>query len=253
MGNQVKHEFLNIFNLLLAGYRVKTPTDWKKVPGGKRNWDNLVASIANVQPQVKKEYGAIKKWSREIFIKLAADKLKLSVTPELIHEAADAYWITLTQKTRVFPGALKLFHTIAAHHRPIYLITSSDARLNMQPNGQFIYDPAYSEALKRQRIELLREKGLDFRLVSIGDPEDKPSLEFFTKGIKMAEKDLHTKINLNQCVMVGDSYTGDLETPHKKLNFGLVILFNKDLTTTKLESGNYISTGNLAKIPPYLK
>ena len=45
-------------------------------------------------------------------MKLAADKANLRVTPKLVHEAADAYWLTLTEQTMVYPHALGLIKTI---------------------------------------------------------------------------------------------------------------------------------------------
>ena len=114
-----------------------------------------------MQKQVLQGYGTKKKWSREVFIKLYADRLNIEITPEVIHSSIYVYWILLTKKTIVFNDALRLFKTIHNFKRPIYLITSSDARLKMQPNGQFIYDPEYSKKLKAERIEILKERGLD--------------------------------------------------------------------------------------------
>jgi hypothetical protein len=106
--------------------------------------------------------------------------------------------------------------------------------------------------LKRERIELLREKGLHFRLVSIGDPEDKPSVEFFEKGLKMAEDDLGTSIDRSQCIMFGDSYGGDLQTPLEKLGFGMVVHFHKTFSTTVMEGERYLSTNDLTSVLGYI-
>lgn len=242
---KVTEEFNNIFDLMLAGYRVKEDKDWQQVPGGKESFERLLERIGSCQIQIEKNFGQVKKWSREVFIKLAAENVGVAITPELIHEAADGYWMTLTEQTEVFEGAQKLFTYLHETKQPVFLITSSDARLKMQTDGQFIYDPGYSESLKRERIELLRNRGLDFRLVSIGDPEDKPNREFFEKGISMAQANLGHELNLNECVMVGDSYGGDLETPHKVLGFGLVVLFVKGQEVLKEEGERFISTGDL--------
>lgn len=249
---QVQKNFNNIFQLMMSGYRVQVEDDWQKVPGGRESFDILIQNIENSQVRVKQKYGAIKKWSREVFVKLAAGQTGLKVTPEQVHEAADAYWLTLTEQTKVYPHALELIKEIRRHNRPIYLITSSDGRLKMDDEGQFDYDPPYSEALKRQRIELLREKGVIFNALSIGDPEDKPHLDFFEKGIKIAEQDLGEEVDIRNAIMIGDSFGGDLQTPKEKMGFGLVVLFKKGLDKTQVVDEHQIITGKLSDITNYL-
>lgn len=129
----------------------------------------------------------------------------------------------------------------------------SDGRLKMDNKGQFDYDPKYSEALKRQRIELLREKGVNFNAVSIGDPEDKPHPDFFQKGIKIAEKDLGSSIDLMHAIMIGDSFAGDLQTPKEQLGFGLVVLFQKDKLDTEVIDEHQITTGKLFEVVKFLR
>lgn len=248
----VQDNFNNIFQLMMAGYRIKDEEDWQQVRGRKEAFEKSLQEIENSQVRVKQKYGVIKKWIREVLIKLAAEQAGLKTTPMLVHEAADAYWITLTQQTVVYPHALKLIKEIKRHERPIYLITSSDRRLKMDEEGQFDYDPKYSEALKRERIELLREKGVMFNTLSIGDPEDKPHLDFFQKGIKIAEQDLGQPINISKAIMVGDSFGGDLQTPKEQMGFALVVLFQKDKVDTEVIDERQINTGNLSEIANFL-
>lgn len=251
---RIKKRFIEIFELILAGYRIKSEKDWAKVPGGKVAFDKLMLKIDSLQTKVKHDFGATKKWSREVFVKIAADELSIKVPPEIVHEAAEAYWLTLTDKIEVFPGTIEFFEFLTLNNLPIYFITSSDARLKMLHDGQFIYEPEYSEQLKRHRIELLREKGLNYRFVSIGDPEDKPSVEFFQKGIDLAKEDLKlTEFDFSKAVMIGDSIKGDLETPKEALHFGLVVLFKKGQANLIEHEENYISTGNLTTIINWLE
>ncbi|OGK27685.1 hypothetical protein A3G67_00980 [Candidatus Roizmanbacteria bacterium RIFCSPLOWO2_12_FULL_40_12] len=249
---QVQTNFNQLFDLMLSGYRVKAEEDWQNVPGGKSAFDNLVEKIETSQKRVKEKYGGVKKWSREVFIKLAADQAGVRVAPELVHEAADAYWLTLTEQTTVFPQVLDLIQEIQKHNRPIYLITSSDARLKMDSDGQFDYDPTYSEGLKRERIELLREKGVTFNAVSIGDPEDKPHMDFFQKGVKKAEEDLGHPIDLSNSLMFGDSFGGDLQVPKEQLGFGLVVLFQKGNEKTEIVDNRQIDTGDVSSVLQYM-
>ncbi|MDD5147128.1 MAG: hypothetical protein PHV63_01060 [Candidatus Daviesbacteria bacterium] len=248
----VQNNFNNIFELMLSGYRVKDEDDWRKVKGGKEVFNNLLNDIENSQIRIKEKYGVIKKWSREVFVKLAAEKAGLKVTPALVHEAVDAYWLILTEQTIAYPHALNLIQKIKARSRPIYLITSSDGRLKMDNEGQFDYDPQYSAALKRQRIELLREKGVIFNAVSIGDPEDKPHQDFFEKGLKIAENDLGSILDTSHVIIVGDSFGGDLQTPKEKMGFGLVVLFEKDRSNTEVVDEHQITTGILSEVANFL-
>lgn len=250
--SQIQTNFNQLFDLMLSGYRVKNEDDWQKISGGKPAFDNLVARVERSQQRVKEKYGSIKKWSREVFIKLAADQAGLKVTSELVHEAADAYWLTLTKQTTVFSQAINLIKVIKKHNRPIYLITSSDARLKMDDEGQFDYDPSYSETLKRKRIELLRDKGVDFNKVSIGDPEDKPHVDFFQKGVRKAEEDMGKPVDLSNSLMFGDSFAGDLQTPKEQMGFGLVILFEKGKETTKVVDSRQINTGDVSQVLQYI-
>lgn len=252
IGKKVAEEFSIIFDQMLTGYRIKNENEWENSTVSKETYRMLISNIEQVQAEVLKNWGASKKWSREVFIKMAADRVGIDVTPELVHEAADAYWMTLTEKTKFFDGVKPLFKKLTDLNRPVFLITSSDGRLKMNENGNFEYDPKYSEALKRQRIELLREKGLHFNLVTIGDPEDKPHISFFMKGVKNAQEVIGD-FNFENCVMVGDSYGGDLQTPREEMGFGYVILFEKNRTETKLEENNLIKTGNLVETLRFFK
>lgn len=239
---KVKANFIAIFNLMLVGHQA---TDSEQVEDYKK----LLTRIEALQPD--KTY-APKKWSREVFIKLAAEEAGVEVSPEIVHETADAYWWDLGQKTKVFEGVKDLIAEIKKHGRPIYLITGSDARLKMQTDGTFSYDPEYSENLKRERIELLREKGIDFSLVSTGDPEDKPHIDFFQKAINLATDDMGEPIDFKNTIMVGDSYAGDLKVPLEHFGFGLGVLFNKNEGDTQISDRHQISTGNISSVSDFL-
>lgn len=251
VGKKVASEFVHIFDLLLAGYRIHDKAQWASSPYKENDFNSLLQKIETLQKEIKGKWGAVKKWSREGLIKIASDTLGLKTTPELIHKAADGYWFTLTEKTTVFSGAISLIDYLNSIKRPVFLITSSDGRLTLQDNGQFTYDPAYSESLKRNRIELLRKRGIQFNSVSIGDPEDKPHDNFFIKGIKKAQESIG-EFNLANCIMVGDSYAGDLETPYRKLGFGLIILFEKDRKDTIKIDNRFIKTDNLSAVSSFL-
>ncbi|MFH0979840.1 MAG: HAD family hydrolase [Candidatus Roizmanbacteria bacterium] len=244
--NKIKNRFNQIFQTLMQEHMTTGESN-------KKLHDSIMLRINQLQEPVIKQYGMIKKWSREVFLKMASEDCDIQLKPEIIYSAIDAYWNIISEKSDPMPGVLDLFQEIKAHSSPVYLITSSDARLKINNQGLFEYDSRYSEEFKKKRMETLKQKGLFFNKVSIGDPEDKPHLDFFEKGIRIAEKDLGYKINTKNIIMFGDSYAGDLQTPKEKLGFGLVVLFKKDQGQTIEESERYISTGNISSVTDYLK
>lgn len=248
VGSAIKNKVNDYYNLMLAGVRIKDEKGWVTIPGGKVAFQNLLHLVEGFQQNIIKQFGVAKKWSREVFVKLAADELAIKVTPELVHEAVDAYWTELSQITKSFDDAVALIKTIKEHHRPIYLLTSSDGRLQLQDDNQFLYNPVYSEALKRERIELLRNKGIEFNLLSIGDPEDKPHRDFFEKGIARAAEDLGQSINLKNAVMIGDSFVSDLQTPKEQLGFGMVVLIDRSGEPLHFVDSQQVNTNNLIEI-----
>ncbi len=252
VGLMMKNQVNEYYDLMLQGCRVKKENDWLKIKGGREAFESLFKEVSSRQESIKKIYGVPKKWSRELFVKLAADKFNIRVTPELINEAVDAYWIELSKITQSFADAVELIKTIKSHKRPICLMTSSDARLKMQPDGQFIYNPEYSEALKRERIELLRDKGIDFDLLSIGDPEDKPHKDFFEKGVNKLSGELGFAIDISKAIIVGDQYSMDLQTPKEQLGFGLAILVNRKTPHLEIIDEHQVNTDNLSLIADFL-
>lgn len=252
LAKKIKIRFLEIFDTLLAGYRVKNEHDWEKVKGSKQEFEELLDRISQIQPRVISNYGSMKKWSREIFVKLACDDIGVVITPRLIDEATNAYWDTLSENSKVFEGVLTLFQTIKDHQRPIYFITSSDSRMRLASDGLFDYVPSESEEFKRLRIEKLRTKGLTFAGLAIGDPEDKPSREFFEKGIRMAKSDQGERFSYENCLMFGDSFAGDLQTPKEIFEFGLVVLFQQGLENLQVVDTQQINVGKLDEVIKYL-
>lgn len=245
---EVQENFNKLFGLMMAGYRVKSTEDWRAVPGGQAAFDNLVEYFTTCQSQVQSEYGHIKKWSREIFIKRSADLADLKITPEIVHNAATSYWEVLNDRVQIFPDSLRLAQRIARHQRPLFLVTSSDGRLKMQESGQFVYDPEYSEKMKRNRLERLSNRGIEFQAISIGDPEDKPHIDFFHKAVRTAEKILGYPVDMTKSIMIGDSYAGDLQTPKEQLKFGLLVLRDDQVEGLQVNDQRQVTTNNLDTI-----
>ncbi len=243
IAKKVQEEFVNIFQTMMLGHQGNTDDP---------AYQSILTEVKKYQIDVAKSYGRAKLWSREIFNEHCAKKNNINPSSELLSEAIDAYWLQLTKVARVLPGALELVQAAKNHKCPFYLVTGSDARMKLKENGQFFYDPAYSETFKRERMQLLRDKGIDFNLVSIGDPEDKPHEDFFTKAIRMANSDLGKQIDVSRAIMIGDSFAADLQTPKEQLGFGLVVLFEEERKITEIIDNQYMKVGNLKEILKFL-
>jgi len=241
------NEFMAIFDLMLLGYRIKNKQDWVGKESEKDAFQTLIQLIETRQSPVQEKWGSVKKWSREVFIAIAAERSGIVATPTFIREAANAYWVTLTERTIIFPGAKRLLTVLKEKGLGIYLLTSSDGRLVMRNDGLFEYDPSLSERLKRERIELLRQRGIPYDVLSIGDPEDKPHSAFFEKGLQAVQNFTGQQVDPALSIMVGDSFAGDLQTPLEKLGFAYVILFEKNREKTEEQSA-VIKTGDLGDI-----
>ncbi len=241
----VKNKFKSVFKILADHHMGITNVDMEE-------YNRLIARITHLQKSVVKKFGSIRKWSREVFLKIAAESFDIDLKSELIYKAVDAYWNTISERSVPIKGVFEFFDEIKKHNRPVFLLTGSDARLQFDGAGSFSYDPQYSESFKRKRINALKNRGLYFNAVSIGDPEDKPHLDFFEKGIKTAEDDLNKKIETKNAVMFGDSYKADLQVPREELGFGLAVLFRKGQEKLIEEGEKYVSTGNLLLVKDYL-
>ena len=241
----VTERFRYIFNTLANQH-------WANQDQDHSEYDSIIDEINKFQKPVVEKYGNIRKWSREVFLKIASDDLSIHLNPELIYESINNYWEMVSDNSTPIEGVLNLFKKIKSHNMPIYFVTGSDARLKMNSQELFDYDPKYSEQFKAKRINALKNKGLFFNALSIGDPEDKPHLDFFEKAVTIAEKDLGHKLDYKNSIMFGDSYVADLQIPREKMNFGLVVLFKKGQEKPIEEAESYISLGNIYSVTDYL-
>lgn len=249
---RVYAEYDEIYTLALQGYRVKSDADWSLIKGGRAAYEDFLKSIEVDQQLVKEQCGAIKKWSREAFIKLASLRAGVSLTPQNLHNAADAYWTVLAREVNIFSHAVQFLKYVREEqNRPVCILTGSDGRLIMRPDGQFDYVPEESRRLKMKRVLIVKERGIEFDVISIGDPIDKPYAEYFVNGLRVMEDYLGSKIDLVSCVVVGDSFAADLKTP-LELDFGLSFLYKVGQKDPAEECERCISLGNLMDISGFM-
>lgn len=233
-------------SLMIAGFLITDESEWDYVPGGKEGYKELVSKINDYQSTVLKEWGFIKKWSREVFLKIAADEEGIKLNNRIIKKTVDAHWDAITQFAKPFASAKVLFNELKKQNIPAYILTSSDGRLRYK-NGKFIYDPSFSEEAKRMRMQELKREGLFFADIIIGDPYDKPTKKFFENGVKVIGKKIGRKVDPKELVMVGNSYEDDIETPLGELNFGMGILVDEG-KKKKIIGKNFIIVGDLKDI-----
>ena len=249
----ITERFNQIFLLMVAGFLLRTKEEWEEVEGGKESYENLIGLIAQYQVKVKEQWGFIKKWSREVFLKIAADEIKVHIPANIIYNASTTYWDEITNLTEPFDEAKQIVNYLTKQKYPVYLLTSSDGRLHIE-DGYFRYNHAISGNYKKKRMETLREKGLDFKGIIVGDPEDKPLPEYYKRAINEIENDLKTKIDPSCLVMTGNSFEDDLETPMLLFQFGKGFLLDKNIKLTKKDdSSNTHRINNLMSIKEILK
>lgn len=248
----ITKRFDEIFLLMVAGFLLHTDQEWETIPGGRKSYEDLVALIKQHQVKVKEEWGFIKKWSRETFLKIAADEIKVHVPPEVIYNAATAYWDAITNLTEPFEEAKEIVNYLTGLGYPVYLLTSSDGRLHVK-SGYFRYNDKISGNYKRKRIETLRNKGLNFKGIIVGDPEDKPLPGYYKRALVDVEKDLGKKIDPSELVMTGNSFDDDIEIPILLLKFGHGFLFDKKSEPKKEIGKNIYRINNLLQIKDILK
>ncbi len=237
-------------SLMIAGFLITNDREWDYVPGGKEAYKELLQDIEYYQRGVLQKWGFIKKWSREVFLQKAAKDIGVKLTNNIIRQIVDAYWEAISC-VKPFVEAKILFRELRKQGISVFILTSSDGRLKLV-NRQFIYDPVFSEKTKRKRLQRLREDGLRFKDLIIGDPEDKPTKAFFEKGVAHIRKSLKVKVNFNDLVMIGNSYQDDLDVPLRELSFGAGILVEEHKKPKKIDHNLFI-VGNLREVVDLLK
>lgn len=246
---KIRERSLSFYNLLLKQFRATDKDNWG-TDAEMTGADNLLQKIRQHQKSIIEQDGQPRIWSRELFIYLAAIEEGITLSRQQVHQAANDYWERLTDELVLFPGARLLFQQIGAHQRPVYLVTGSENRLQMRSSGQFDYFPEYSEKLRRERLQKLREKGILFRDIIVGDPVDKPERAFFEKALKVAASDIGP-VNLSWAIMIGDSFIADCKTP-KEMGFGLVVIFEKNRYENVIVDPHHLVTGDLSSVTQHL-
>ena len=248
----VRDRYAALFDLMMISHRVAPEGAWPGRERQKKEHAALLRRIKAAQPRVIEQWGKMRKWSREILITLAAEDARSSsgsgLDPHLAVAASNEYWAEVARLAGPLRESVSLLAELRRRKRPCFFVTSSDARLRVAGDGSFVYDPLYSEQLKRQRLAGLAGMGFSHERLTIGDPEDKPGEDFFRKALREAGLALGRTVAPAECVIVGDSFPHDLLTPLEKLGFGRGILLVRDQESALKPNKRLLITGRLDRI-----
>lgn len=224
--------FDNIFHTILEGLRVKNE-NWQNIPGGKAFYDKMMCLMQDLQDTVEP-----KVWSRELYVDIISRELKLSFSPSRCQSTADYYWSTIVRYSTLYPEVATMIARLEQKKLSYHLFTSSDSRLVWQA-GRWFYDPEHSMEKKEERLRFLQSQGISPVSITIGDPVDKPKRSFYELMLKRASYSIGRTMKPEECLIVGDSYQGDIESPMSQLDIGLGFWIQRGRPAEKISDRIY--------------
>lgn len=149
------------------------------------------------------------RWSRELWIDIACRQNGEREQAEMAVEAAQVYWDAIHQHSQLYTDARDLLKYLQFSTWNVVLVTSSDARLYVAPDGKLIYNPEISSSKKKQRMpaELTELYDTNFSEILTGDPIGKPKPQFWIKALQGVISD---PMEQYIAIMIGDSYASDM-------------------------------------------
>jgi FMN phosphatase YigB (HAD superfamily) len=244
----VVRRFEEIFEILIESHQSSAPD----IERTQRERDDLLRRIAEYQQEIKARWRTTKKFSRETLLKIAGEDYGIDLTSEQIRQCIDHYWQHVLSHPLCFDDAIRLTQMLAKVGLPLFLMTSSDGRLTLNESGQFDYDPVSSRRFKEARVQSLRAEGLHYREVFVGDPIDKPTREFFQFVYDSVERHLGRRLNPQHTVVIGDSYTSDLQIPVSEWKVGLGVLYRPGQEDIIVEQDRVVSVGDWNAVGNFL-
>ncbi len=212
-GDALAKEVDGLFNLLQQ-YQQKETETWSR----EVEYNQLIEQTKLVQASFVNEFG-IKRWSRETWIIIAAQKLGLKLSNKDVEALRDAYWTAFADTTVFYEDAKIFCETLRSRNIPLVIMTSSDSILKVNEDLSLVYDLKFSWNYKKRRIDLLN---LQYSEIVIGDPYDKPSNDFFQLVIsKVASLGFATKEGI---IFLGDSPVADINFPESLGYQGVLII-----------------------------
>ncbi len=164
--------------------------------------------MEDLEKPILEMFGEIKKWSREVYLYMAAQKHGIKLSNSDLIFLSNSLWKKITQNAKYYSDTIPFIGSLLSKQIHFYLISASDCRLTLDDKtGLFHYDPKYSQNLKLQRLSKLTDLGIPKENIFIADPYDKPNPWVFRQALNQAKKDVKGKFT---SVMIGDSLKNDL-------------------------------------------
>src|SRR5436190_19673841 len=126
-----------MFPLTVGGHRKAEDRHWER----RQAFGTLLDQVKQLQAPFLDTYG-IKAWSREAWILIAAEKLRMSVTPKQVEEGRDAYWSAANNSSALYDDAHEFLAMLQSLGIPLVLMTSSDSICQVREDGSLLYDTA---------------------------------------------------------------------------------------------------------------
>jgi len=169
--------------------------------------EKYLSRVYELQAEIITKWGQVKKWSRECFIFIAAEKSGVKLNSQQTATCAENLWKSIGGHTPFYRDAKRFLHKLITRKIPFYLISSSE----------------YSRNLKLKRLKKLTGLDIPEENIFLGDPYDKPDPWVFRQALAKAKKD---NPGIFYSVMIGDSPKNDLE-PAEKIGMDELIWINR--------------------------
>lgn len=171
--------------------------------------EEVVQLIEEASRRVENHEGSDIFWSRELWLYAAQGATGVTISAPVAVEAAESYWRAIGDSACLYEDAQEFFASQWWKDSAweLVLVTSSDARLRVAPDGnRLVYDPRYSEQKKWGRIPVSLRQLSSHNGIFVGDPVGKPDPRFWSTVATNIGYDPKEDI----AVMVGDSPAVDL-------------------------------------------
>lgn len=205
LGKEIALEVDKIFHLIHEEHTLVNKNNWNK----KQQFDQIISNLKSLN-LVSNQYG-FRKYSREMFIIIAAKRLGIKITKNDVEAGRDAYWQGIADYSIVYSDAGVFLNDIKRKNIPLIIMTGSDSIMKVYEDLSLEYDPEFSRKYKEKRV-----KKLDFKYqrLIIGDPIDKPDPVFFDQVEDEIKK--LGKFKKEEIIFLGDSYNADLKVPEER-------------------------------------
>ncbi len=191
LGAKVGSAFARSYETLIAHLRGQAAPEYAP----------LRARIEAWQPTLSE----VKQWSRECLIAIALEDAGEKPTFARVDAAASAYWKELTDKTVVYPDAVRIIAKLRAAGLAFHFASNSDGFLRLDDaKHTFVYEPDDSARRKFQRLHMMEPLGMTAETLTVGDPIGKPKPAFYERVLQ------RTHANPARTLAVGDSFAADV-------------------------------------------